>query len=48
MSRFRVEFNTTEYVYVIAQGVSDAYWMAKTYENSTRIIEDIEVIERIK
>lgn len=48
MARYRVEFNTTEYLYVIAQGVSDAYWMAKTYENSTRIIEDIEVIERIK
>jgi hypothetical protein len=45
MKRYRVEFNTTEYAYVNAYGLSDAYWSAKTYENSTRIILDIEVIK---
>ena len=44
MSKYRIEFNTTEYAYVNAFGISDAYWQAKTYENSTRVIEDIEKI----
>lgn len=45
MKRYRIEFNTGEYAYVRCMGVSDAYWQAKTYENSTRVIEDIERID---
>lgn len=42
MRRYRVEFNTQEYVYVFGNGLAEAYWNAMTYENSTRLIEDIE------
>ena len=45
MRKYRVEFNTGEYLYTDAIGLSHAYWIAKTYENSTRIIEDIEIIK---
>lgn len=44
MSKYRVEFNTEEYVYITGYGLADVYWVAKTYENSTRLIEDIERI----
>lgn len=44
MRKFRIEFNTGEYLYTDAYGIAEAYWCAKTYENSTRIILDIEVI----
>ena len=44
MKKYRIEFNTGEYAYVNGIGISDAYWQAKTYENTTRIIEDIELV----
>ena len=45
LKMFRVEFNTGEYAYVYGTGLSDAYWEAKSYENSTRIIKDIEIFK---
>ena len=42
--KFLIEFNTQESIIIDAFGLSDAYWTAKTYENSTRVIFDIGVV----
>ena len=41
-TEYLIIFNTEERLTLFASGISEVYWIAKTYENSTRIIEDIQ------
>lgn len=44
MKKFRVEFNTGQYIYVNAYGLADAYFESVSYEDDNRFIEDIEKV----